>query len=61
MLRYLAKIAKDRNCGRFEWTVLDWNTPAIEFYKSLGAVPLDDWTVFRVTGQALDRLANKSA
>ena len=44
-------------CGRFEWAVLDWNEPAIEFYKSLGAVPLDDWTIFRVTGDALEKLA----
>lgn len=60
MLRYLAKLAKERNCGRFEWSVLDWNTPAINFYKNLGAIPLDDWTVFRMTGEALDRLAKDS-
>jgi len=59
LLVYLAKIAKARDCGRFEWSVLDWNEPAIEFYKSLGAKPLDDWTIFRVTGEALDQLANE--
>ena len=57
LLIHLAKIAKERNCGRFDWAVLDWNKPSIEFYKSLGAVPLDDWTLFRLTGEALDRLA----
>jgi GNAT superfamily N-acetyltransferase len=59
LLVHLAKIAKERNCGRLEWAVLDWNEPAIAFYKGLGAVPLDDWTVFRVTGEALDALAEK--
>ncbi|HEY6390149.1 MAG TPA: GNAT family N-acetyltransferase [Bryobacteraceae bacterium] len=58
LLIHLAKIAKDRNCGRFEWAVLDWNTPSIDFYKGLGAAPLDDWTLFRLTGEALDRLAD---
>jgi GNAT superfamily N-acetyltransferase len=57
LLLHLAKIAKERNCGRFDWAVLDWNKPSIDFYKSLGAVPLDDWTLFRLTGDALDRLA----
>jgi GNAT superfamily N-acetyltransferase len=57
LLIHLARIAKERNCGRFEWAVLDWNKPSIEFYKSLGAVPLDDWTLFRLTGDALARLA----
>lgn len=57
LLTYLTKLAKERNCGRLEWAVLDWNEPAIKFYKTLGAVPLDDWTVFRLTGDALDRLA----
>ena len=59
MLRELARIAKERNCGRFEWSVLDWNEPSIRFYKNLGAVPMEDWTIFRVTGEALDRLANR--
>src|SRR5262249_12944240 len=57
LLLHAARIARDRGCGRFEWAVLDWNTPAQEFYKSLGAVPLDDWTIFRVTGDALTQLA----
>ncbi len=59
MLARLARIARDRNCGRFEWCVLDWNETAIRFYKSLGAAPMSEWTVFRVTGEALDRLANE--
>ncbi|PYS42772.1 MAG: N-acetyltransferase [Acidobacteria bacterium] len=58
MLVELAKIARERKCGRFEWAVLDWNEPAIQFYKSLGAVAMDDWTIFRVSGEALERLAN---
>ena len=56
MLVELAKIARDRKCGRFEWAVLDWNEPAIQFYKSLGAVPMDEWTIFRLTGDALQSL-----
>ena len=59
MLVELAKIARDRNCGRFEWSVLDWNESAIQFYKNLGAVPMSEWTIFRVTGEALERLANE--
>jgi GNAT superfamily N-acetyltransferase len=58
LLVELAKIAIDRKCGRFEWAVLDWNETAIGFYKKLGAVPMSDWTTFRVTGTALERLAN---
>ena len=54
LLVEIAKIAKERNCGRLEWAVLDWNKPAIDFYLKLGAVPLDDWTLFRVTGEALE-------
>jgi GNAT superfamily N-acetyltransferase len=57
MLEHLAAIAKQRGCARFEWWVLDWNTSAIEFYQALGAVAMDEWTVFRVTGAALDKLA----
>jgi GNAT superfamily N-acetyltransferase len=57
MLAYLAYLAKQRNCGRFEWWVLDWNETAIGFYKRLGAKAMDEWTVYRVTGQALDKLA----
>ena len=57
LLAAVAKLAVQRGCGRFEWAVLDWNTPAIEFYRALGARPLDDWTVFRLTGEALRKLA----
>ena len=57
LLVHLARIARDRGCGRFEWSVLDWNKPAIDFYLKLGAVPMSDWTIFRVTGEALDSLA----
>jgi GNAT superfamily N-acetyltransferase len=57
LLAYLARLAKERGCGRLEWAVLDWNTPSINFYKSLGAVPLSDWIVFRLTGEALEKLA----
>ncbi|MFD1555616.1 GNAT family N-acetyltransferase [Paraburkholderia silviterrae] len=57
MLRALAAIAVERQCGRFEWTVLDWNEPAIRFYEKMGATVLPDWRVVRVTGDALDQLA----
>jgi GNAT superfamily N-acetyltransferase len=57
LLTYLAHLAVTRGCGRFEWWVLDWNETAIGFYKRLGAVPMSDWTVFRVTGEALALLA----
>lgn len=57
MLKRLAQIAVERGCGRFEWWVLDWNEPSIEFYKARGAVAMDEWTVFRVTGDALTKLA----
>jgi GNAT superfamily N-acetyltransferase len=57
LLRELAKIALARNCGRLEWSVLDWNQRAIDFYKALGAVPMDEWTIYRVTGPALESLA----
>ena len=59
LLRELARIAADRGCARMEWAVLDWNTPAIDFYASLGAVPMDEWTVFRLTAPAIARLANR--
>jgi len=58
MLTYLARLAKERDCGRLEWSVLDWNQPAIDFYKKAGAIPMDEWTVFRVFGSALNKLAN---
>jgi GNAT superfamily N-acetyltransferase len=57
LLVYVAKLAVERGCGRFEWAVLDWNTPAIDFYRSLGARPIDDWTIFRLSGDALRRAA----
>lgn len=57
LLRHLAGLALERGCGRFEWSVLDWNHGAIEFYRRLGAVPMHDWTVYRVAGQALAALA----
>ena len=60
MLAYLARVARERRCGRMEWAVLDWNEPAIKFYKGLGARPLDDWIVYRLTGDALDKLAEES-
>jgi GNAT superfamily N-acetyltransferase len=56
LLKKLAAIARERECGRMEWAVLDWNTPSIDFYKKLGATPMDEWTIFRVTGEALERL-----
>lgn len=57
LLAAVAKVAVQRCCGRFEWSVLDWNTPSIDFYKSFGARPMDDWTIFRLTGPALRKLA----
>jgi GNAT superfamily N-acetyltransferase len=57
LLQAVARLAVKRGCGRFEWSVLDWNTPAIEFYKSLGARAMDEWTIFRATGPALKNLA----
>ena len=57
LLQAIAKLAVERGCGRFEWAVLDWNEPAIGFYKSLGAKPMADWTVMRLTGEALKKLA----
>lgn len=57
LLRYLARVTVERGCARFEWSVLDWNEPAIAFYRKLGAVPMDDWTVQRVSGDALLALA----
>jgi GNAT superfamily N-acetyltransferase len=58
LLAALAQIAIERDCARLEWWVLDWNDPAIQFYKKLGAKPMDEWTTFRVDGDALDALAN---
>jgi len=58
LLRRVAEIAQGRECGRLEWSVLDWNEPAIRFYEKLGAVAMDDWTIYRVTGPTLARLAD---
>lgn len=57
LMVHLARMAKARGCGRFEWWVLDWNRPAIDFYRSIGAVGMEEWTVQRVAGPALDALA----
>lgn len=56
LLQAVARLAVRRGCGRFEWSVLDWNQPAIDFYQKLGARPMNDWTVFRVSGEALHKL-----
>jgi len=57
LLTFLANLAVKRGCGRFEWSCLDWNEPSIEFYKAMGAVQLEDWIVFRLTGKKLQELA----
>lgn len=57
LLRELARIAVARGCGRLEWWCLDWNTPSIEFYRSLGAEAMEDWTVYRISGETLSKLA----
>ena len=59
LLRHLARIAVERGCGRMEWSVLNWNDPAIGFYRKLGAHPMDEWTVCRLTGVELSRLAGE--
>lgn len=58
MLSFLAKLAKERDCSRFEWACLDWNEPSKKFYKELGAVPMEDWTIFRIDGDRLEKLSN---
>lgn len=58
LLQALASIAVERGCGRFEWWCLDWNKPSIDFYKSMGAVPMSDWTVYRITGDTLQDLGS---
>lgn len=60
LLSRVAEIAHERGCGRLEWSVLDWNEPAIGFYKSLGAVPMDEWTTYRLTGEALAKVAKQT-
>ena len=57
LLKELARIAVERGCGRMEWVCLDWNQPSIDFYRSLGAVPMDEWTIYRLTGDTLKALA----
>ena len=57
LIKRLAEIAAERGCGRLEWWCLDWNKPSIDFYKSLGAVPMDEWTTFRIAGETLKTLA----
>jgi GNAT superfamily N-acetyltransferase len=59
LLVHLAGIARERGCGRMEWSVLDWNEPAITLYKGIGATPMDEWTVYRVTGEVLEELASR--
>ena len=58
-IRELAAIAVERGCGRLEWWCLDWNKPSIEFYRSLGAQPMDEWTVYRIAGDTLTSLAGE--
>ncbi|MBA3415527.1 MAG: GNAT family N-acetyltransferase [Chloroflexia bacterium] len=60
LLVHLASLAKRRGCGRLEWWVLDWNEPSIGFYKNLGATAMDDWTIYRLAGTALDDLASRA-
>ena len=59
LLCRLARIARDRGCGRMEWWCLDWNEPSIRFYRSLGAEPMEEWTVYRLAGETLDALARQ--
>ena len=59
LLSFLAKLAIERDCGRFEWWCIDWNEPSIKFYKQLGAIPMDEWTVYRVCDKALTDLASE--
>ena len=61
LLAHLAMIAEERRCGRMEWSVLDWNEPAIGFYRALGATPMEEWTVYRLTGPSLSSLAAEAA
>jgi len=59
ILTHLAQVARERGCGRLEWACLDWNQPSIDFYRSLGAVPMDEWTIYRVSGDSLALLAGE--
>ena len=58
LLLSLVKIAQERNCGRVEWSVLNWNKPAIDFYESLGATPMNEWTVYRLNQEAINKLVS---
>ena len=60
LLSHLARIALDRDCQRLEWSVLDWNEPSIRFYQGLGAIPKDEWTTYRLSGEALEKLGSES-
>ncbi|RVU55562.1 GNAT family N-acetyltransferase [Anaerosphaera multitolerans] len=60
IFKHLAKIAMERNCGRLELTCLDWNSPSIEFYKSMGAIPMEDWTIYRITSDKFKNIINKN-
>ena len=57
LIRELARIAVERGCGRLEWCCLDWNKPSIDFYRSLGAISMDEWTTYRLTGEALEKIS----
>jgi len=59
VLSYLANMALERNCGRLEWSCLDWNKPSIQFYKQMGAIPMDEWTIYRLQGNELINLAKQ--
>ncbi len=61
LLQRLAQLAQDRGCGRMEWAVLNWNEPAIQFYNKLGAKPMDDWTVYRLTSEGIANLAGRNS
>lgn len=61
LLSYLASLAVERNCGRLDWSVLDWNQPALDFYRSIGAKPMEDWTSQRLEGKSLSRLASANS
>jgi len=61
LLVHLARVAVEKGCGRYQWQVLDWNTPAVEFYESLGARVMKEWLTMRVTGEALEKLAEQAS
>lgn len=59
LFKYVASVAVSRGCGRMDWCCLDWNEPSIRFYKSMGAIPMDDWTIYRLQGEALTKFGSK--